>query len=367
MWQHSKILARIFTILGITMLGISMSAKWCWEESTSLQKAVVQFPNQRSNLLQRWLHIKSALMAKKTRSQSRSTTHIKPLQNLYLGLSTLRDDLDFTLVREKHPNSLSLSGSGGNFRALYYILTPILTDPDLHAHHIILTAHSLWLSDWDPQVDMTDIWYQQGWSAVLQPRFWKDWLVSNLWLMRRKHAISYRLDELLQLIRQWLSPPLPLHPDQSFKQIPWSKSPSRLSQSSSLNHQHIKQMKDRQWQRWTAMGKFRASSLLDRQENKKAFKNLIDKLSEHTKHLTILLLPETHRLRTTLSAVELTAMQRWLTHDQVVFYPNLKIEWCDARDWIDDTGFYDYVHLNKQGRQHFTHKLQNYLYNTNSN
>ena len=138
----------------------------------------------------------------------------------------------------------------------------------------------------------------------------------------------------------------------------------------------------------------------DKQANHSSFRQLVLALANHTKQIVILLMPETKALREAIRSPTVAQIEQWIhtafhlhqTDIQVSSYmmdhtrqslhlipsslsdhvvshtatgqlsqSTIHIHIYDARDWIKDQYFYDYVHLGSAGRATFTQIIMNHL------
>jgi hypothetical protein len=134
---------------------------------------------------------------------------------------------------------------------------------------------------------------------------------------------------------------------------PWYKKPA---QRSTL---HLNQARrTRQWQAWMNMGKGDLKKYQHHQKAQfQALQDLIHSAGKRVKQWVIIRMAEHSRLRT------LTPEFLKLDLSSSALSKRFKrpIQVWDASTLLPDSLFFDYAHLNKEGRTQFTHALIKYL------
>ena len=365
MWSKVYGLGLFISLLGLGYLGIEGGAHLTLKGAHFLKPMVQKFPQQRQNLRKRWMGVFKALDKSKPRKTSKNASLIEPsqlvkpsslLKATFMGLSTLRDGIDVpTLHRELSPQILSLSGSGGTLKGLEYLVDPILKDSHFSSDLGIIVLHPMWFAGWDPNPPSGS--FPTTGSTLNQLKFKiKSSLKSLLWLISHRTLLSQSLNVVIADLRQfYLSDLLTLSP---FLQAPphkhpWYKKPAIRSTS------RLKQGRlNLQWKAWMNMGKGELKNYHLHQETQfKALKHMIESAGTRVKKWVVIRMSEHSRLRSLTPSY----LDQDLSSSTLSTRLGTPIEVWNASTLLNDDSFFDYAHLNQQGRRRFTEELIRYL------
>ena len=343
----------LLSLMSTGYLMIEGLAQLTLKESRALKTSIQQFPSQRRGLRRRWLSIVNNADLPQT----------APVINLTLmGLSTSRDGVDVPLLqntlnlqKKQNRRVLSLSGSGGTLKGLSYLVAPILKDPRYTSRYGVIFLHPIWFGGWHPSPPLS----APPQTAPLFTRLkhtLKRGLTSSLWIVHHRRALSQGLNSAVDDVRHYylnhiiaLPEALQVTPHAH----PWYKRPVQRRTP------HIAPSKlTRQWSAWVAMGKGLESSYLRHQEEQfDALRDMIDQAEGRVQRWLIVRMAEHSRLRSLapsslIDQLTSTALSQRFKTPVVVW---------DASAVVPDSGFFDYAHLNAEGRARFTQAFQGYM------
>jgi len=351
MTWHTKLygLSITLSLIGLIYLAVEGLAQLTLKGSALLSAVEQTFPEQRSDLRARWL---AAL--------ERDEPQPSQLAVTLIGLSTLRDGVDVPALKASlsplEGGVLSLSGSGGTLKSLSYITGPVLSDPRYRSRLGVVLLHPMWLAGWEASppapAPPADAPLQERLSAQL-----KRLGERCLWLLSHKALLSQGLNVAISDTREryleglWGLPPhvnvAPFRAEEGAEL--WYKNPVKRSSA-----QASPKLLKRQWDAWLQMG--RADEALYKRhqgEQLAALKALFARAEGRVDHWLIVRMAERSELRALPPPAALGLLSEASLRERF----GLELSVWDASELVPDEGFFDYAHLNEQGRALFTKAL----------
>lgn len=311
----------------VALIGLELAGRLIGDQ-LELDRALSLAPTLRQRQLQRWSGLRERA----------------PLEGLLLGLSTLREGVDH-LALERALSSpralLSVDGSGGHVDGLVYLSDRLLADPALRARWGVLLLHPMWLTGWAPALPT---------SGALLSR-----LRAHSWLLSRWTPLSQRLKLLKVAGREAIHldllgrPLAQLYPPLEEEQ--WFSPPAqRATQRSAPAY------RARQLAQWRQLGKFdEARYRREGHAQGALLLELIAQLRARVDKLLLIEMPEAQRLRSALPPLAGALLAQLL--DRAEAGAGAPVTRWSARALLPDEAFYDYAHMNREGRQRFTAEL----------
>ena len=303
-----------------------------------------------------WAHVKryglkvAALEAAYTKGIIDSSTPI----GFILGQSNVREGFDPEIVSKSCDQKIRwvvFSGSGGSFKKIKYLSEPLFLSRikptvvviGISPHMLLGQPNPAYIERSNPSSSINDLFYgglKEGW----------DRLLNREWVFTKRREINDAFKHYTYRIRLRLFDWFGLGPDDLFS--PHSKiNPFGADPKAYRTPRAPIQDLKRQISFLKLVGKFGPRNYQISGEQAQALVRLIGKFKKMDAQVIVVLMPEAKPLRSRMPSEALQTLLADL--DNALLTNTISI--VDMRDTMPDKYFYDFGHLNWEGRKRFSY------------